>query len=209
MPEEEVSYYEIALTSRQVLVTFIVALACVALAFFAGVWVGQQGEGSATLADARAADAAEEAPALGFFTDSGDDAEEETAADEQVADTREPEPEPARRQEPEPEPETQPETRAETARPAATSRPVNTGAVAPSGSIVLQVLSSPNREIAEGLLTRLNDSDYTAYMQSFDTAGEVFYRVRVGPFADRSAAESAKLRIDEAFKVQTWITTAE
>ena len=43
MPEEEVSYYELALTSKQVLVTFIVALASVALAFFAGVWVGQQG----------------------------------------------------------------------------------------------------------------------------------------------------------------------
>ena len=200
MPEEEVSYYEIALTSRQVLVTFIVALACVALAFFAGVWVGQQDEDAATVAEATDAEPSDETPALGFFTDSNDDSATEDSGEQDAAAAPAAQ-ESASRPQPS-EPERGPG-------PARSSGAVQTGTVAPSGSIVLQVLSSPNRGIAEDLLTRLNGADYTAYMQSFDTAGEVFYRVRVGPFADRGAAESAKRRIDEAFKVQTWITTAE
>ena len=40
----EPSYYEIALTNRQVLVAFVLLLACVVIAFFTGVWVGRDGE---------------------------------------------------------------------------------------------------------------------------------------------------------------------
>lgn len=40
---DEPSYYEIALTSKQVLVGFVILLACVVVAFFAGVWVGTSG----------------------------------------------------------------------------------------------------------------------------------------------------------------------
>ena len=39
----EPSYYEIALTNRQVLVAFVILLVCVVGAFFAGVWVGRGG----------------------------------------------------------------------------------------------------------------------------------------------------------------------
>ena len=38
----EPSYYEIALTNRQVLVVFVVLLVCIVAAFFSGVWVGQK-----------------------------------------------------------------------------------------------------------------------------------------------------------------------
>ena len=37
----EPSYYEIALTNRQVLVAFVILLCCVLAAFFAGVWIGR------------------------------------------------------------------------------------------------------------------------------------------------------------------------
>ena len=37
----EPSYYEIALTNRQVVVAFVVLLACLLTAFFSGVWVGR------------------------------------------------------------------------------------------------------------------------------------------------------------------------
>jgi hypothetical protein len=40
--EREDSYYEISLTHRQVMWVFIVLLACVATAFFAGLWLGQE-----------------------------------------------------------------------------------------------------------------------------------------------------------------------
>jgi|CXWL01.1.fsa_nt_gi cell division septation protein DedD len=39
----EPSYYEIALTSRQVLIGFVILLTSVVVAFFAGVWVGKSG----------------------------------------------------------------------------------------------------------------------------------------------------------------------
>ncbi len=39
----EPSYYEIALTNRQVLVSFVILLSCVLAAFVSGVWVGREG----------------------------------------------------------------------------------------------------------------------------------------------------------------------
>ena len=42
-PHHEPSYYEIALTNRQVVVAFILLLACLLAAFFSGVWIGRGG----------------------------------------------------------------------------------------------------------------------------------------------------------------------
>jgi len=81
---KEPSYYEIALTNRQVLVAFVLVLGCVLAAFLSGVWVGRKGFESGRLE--RAADGAEAAgqePAelaqleeLRFFSD-----QREAAAD--------------------------------------------------------------------------------------------------------------------------------
>ncbi len=184
MSEDEVSYYEIALTSRQVLVSFIVGLSCVALAFFAGVWVGQQeSDGDTTQvaeAEVVAGEEPGEVPELDFFDDSSQpDAKGSTNA----------------------EPKSIPSDRARTG--------TTTGTVPPSGSIVLQVLSTPNQKTVEDFLGRLTDAGYTAYIQSFDNGGQLFFRLRLGPFADRAAAESAKKRVDASFNVQALITTAE
>lgn len=43
----EPSYYEIALTGRQVLVAFVILLVCLVAAFFSGVWVGRGGPAGA------------------------------------------------------------------------------------------------------------------------------------------------------------------
>ncbi|MGH9363397.1 MAG: hypothetical protein ACRD2T_15925, partial [Thermoanaerobaculia bacterium] len=40
-PHHEPSYYEIALTNRQVVVAFAILLVCLLIAFFSGVWVGR------------------------------------------------------------------------------------------------------------------------------------------------------------------------
>ena len=40
-PHHEPSYYEIALTNRQVVVAFVILLACLLAAFFSGVWIGR------------------------------------------------------------------------------------------------------------------------------------------------------------------------
>lgn len=42
-PHHEPSYYEIALTNRQVVVAFVVLLICLLSAFFSGVWIGRGG----------------------------------------------------------------------------------------------------------------------------------------------------------------------
>ncbi|HEV8579219.1 MAG TPA: SPOR domain-containing protein [Thermoanaerobaculia bacterium] len=39
----EPSYYEIALTNRQVVVAFVILLICLLSAFFSGVWIGREG----------------------------------------------------------------------------------------------------------------------------------------------------------------------
>jgi hypothetical protein len=42
-PHQEPSYYEIALTNRQVVVAFVILLVCLLSAFFSGVWIGRGG----------------------------------------------------------------------------------------------------------------------------------------------------------------------
>lgn len=62
MPERhEHSYYEIALTGTQMVVAFVLVLACLLAAFFAGVYVGRDGSLPAMIARADAG--AEEPPA--------------------------------------------------------------------------------------------------------------------------------------------------
>jgi len=43
----EPSYYEIALTNRQVIVAFVILLVCLLSAFFSGVWIGRESEARA------------------------------------------------------------------------------------------------------------------------------------------------------------------
>ena len=42
----EQSYYEIALTNRQVMAIFIVLLVCVLASFVSGLWIGRQAAGA-------------------------------------------------------------------------------------------------------------------------------------------------------------------
>lgn len=206
MPEKETTYYEIALSARQVLVTFIVALTCISLAFFAGLWVGQQDEGKASVADTATAREDEGAPALGFFTDSGDDGAADAEPIESGA---------AREgravEEPQPTEESDEPPAAEPRRsePSRDTGSVSQGQAAPSGSVILQVLASSNRATAENTLASLRDAGHNAYLQPIDRGDSTLYRVRVGPFADRAAAESAKRRVDDALNVEALITTAE
>ncbi|MEM7051232.1 MAG: SPOR domain-containing protein [Acidobacteriota bacterium] len=70
---QEPSYYEIALTNRQVVVAFVILLACLVAAFLSGIWVGRDEAPmvAATVADAEPvaeASAPQESPdRLSFF----------------------------------------------------------------------------------------------------------------------------------------------
>lgn len=62
----EPSYYEIALTNRQVLVAFVLLLVCMVVAFFSGVWIGRGGGARAQAATAAASAGANEPPVAEF-----------------------------------------------------------------------------------------------------------------------------------------------
>jgi DedD protein len=133
----EPSYYEIALTSRQVVVAFVILLACLLTAFFSGVWIGRESGVRAQEQLVRNAppdqgQAPREGQALEEFEFFGSGEEErpaepqprkpeparETTLLEDLGGDREapsrPEPEPPARRAPEPEP--QPEQRPAPAR---------------------------------------------------------------------------------------------
>ena len=76
----EPSYYEIALTNRQVVVAFIILLVCLLSAFFSGVWIGREGTAARTAEDQIVRDTPPEAPKegqnleeLAFFDDRNPD----------------------------------------------------------------------------------------------------------------------------------------
>jgi cell division septation protein DedD len=82
---EEPSYYEIALTNRQVLVAFTILLVCMLASFFAGLWIGRgDAQASASPPPVEVADT-ETAPAddlqeFKFFSEDG--SEETSGGDE-------------------------------------------------------------------------------------------------------------------------------
>ncbi len=85
----EPSYYEIALTNRQVMVAFVILLVCLLSAFFSGVWIGREGTARAQerLAGnlqrpAPASDEGRQLQELEFFDS---DSREETASPDQDA----------------------------------------------------------------------------------------------------------------------------
>ncbi len=231
---QEPSYYEIALTNRQVVGFFVVLLICVVGAFFSGVWLGQKrGADLPMLAEATVSTAVEqpqgELEELNFFTD---------------AET------PPQRVDPAPEPRRQlsslpvqtagrPDTTLledvgggdtalledvsgndtaapEVERPSASeavAEPPATPTPAPVAplveGLVVQVFASPNGAQAEKLLADLREAGYQAFLSTTRVDDQTMHRVRIGPFQSRSQAEAVKRRVDRAYKVSSFITTNE
>ena len=67
---EEPSYYEVALTRRQVTVAFVVLLVCMVASFLAGVWVARDGQPvPPSLAVATPGSGPAQLPEYRFFSD--------------------------------------------------------------------------------------------------------------------------------------------
>ena len=225
-PSREPTYYEIALTHRQVVMFFVLVLACLLAAFFLGVWVG---EGEDLTQEARLDEPAElTAPQPGeplpegavgersFFSDDlplepADDSPTpvegpaqdppprprvvpEEAAPEEV--TEQPAPEPRQAPPPQPQPRAVPD------------QPAPTRTTLPPGSegFVVQVFSSRDQAQAQKVLDRLLASEQDAFLLPQEVAGEVMYRVRIGPFRQRAQAEDVAERVRSEFGLDTWIT---
>ncbi len=82
-------------------------------------------------------------------------------------------------------------------------------APAPSGptTFVVQVLSTKEQGKAREVLSQLQDGGYPAVMTTVRQPNTVMYRVRVGPYRDRTGAERIAGELRQKFRVDTWITT--
>lgn len=76
----------------------------------------------------------------------------------------------------------------------------------PDGYFV-QVFSSQNEEQAREILANLEAAGYTAFLREAPVGTETTYRVRVGPFSSRVAADQSATDLRKEFKVSTWVTS--
>lgn len=230
----EPSYYEIALTSRQVLAAFVILLVCLVAAFLSGIWVGRGGAVPAaqeTVAEAATGEAAAEDDGLETLSFFGGE-EAETGSDavpaesgpttlRQDLESAAATPPPARRPPPAAsgpadQPAASPPQRAPAPSAAAPARPaappagdgqrqVREPAVAPGGFVV-QVFSSRDQEQAQKVVEQMITGGRDAYLSPVEVDGQVMYRVRLGPFEERAEAERMAAEVRRRYRLETWIT---
>lgn len=209
MSEREDSYYEISLTHRQVMWVFVVLLACVAAAFFAGLWLGREPGSEAPLVVRTEEEPTAETPGddlerLRFFSDdeeSGEPAVEspssETTLAEDLGAVEESEPAaPAKAEEPE---------RAEEPRRARVEEPAAAAPASREG-LVIQVFSSADRDQAQQLVDRLKKGGHPAFLSPEEVGGRTMFRVRIGPYDERQSAERVAENVRRSYRLDTWIT---
>jgi cell division septation protein DedD len=217
----EPSYYEIALTGRQVLAAFVILLVCLVAAFFSGVWVAREGgEPDAARPAAVEADAPEHRPdELSFFEEEpmarprplGEVAKEArpgTTLREDVGD-RGAAAETAREGAAQgPEPADPGASASGTEPPPARERATDAGASRSlaGGDVVIQVLVSSEEAKAREILDRLTKNGFRAFLSPVTDGGRTLYRVRVGPFERKSDAEAVAERLRSSLHLDTWIT---
>jgi cell division septation protein DedD len=219
------SYYELALTNRQVMVAFVVLLTCIFVAFFSGIWIGRQEDSQQVLeASQQTVEAAADALDLGtlqFFSDSGGESKREplkaqkagtTLAEDvgvqkarQDAATEPPAAAPPRQRQPEPAATVPAEPPAPATRVAETVAP--SSQAPPAGDLLfIQVFSSADAKQAQNLREKLLKADFAASISPVEVGGRTMHRVRIGPFGDRAEATSVADKVRREFKLDTWIT---
>ncbi len=94
-----------------------------------------------------------------------------------------------------PAPESKPA--AATAKPAAVEGSAQSVTTSPGGRFNVNLGIYADQGHADALVVKLKKEGFAAYSESADYQGKPAHRVRVGPYADRAAAESARLRIKQ------------
>jgi cell division septation protein DedD len=190
-------HYQISITGRQAAFFFLLLLVALALAFFFGMRTGaaaRKGPGAvATLATASDLPVPTLAPSespreakkpveetLGFTAD-------KRVALKEAAAAATPAPPPTAVPSPKPPAPT-------AAPPAALTAKEGSAKTAPKGPFWVQVLATKKAQAADELMKRLKDEGFTADVSA--VPGKVgWFRVRVGPFKDRSKAEATARKI--------------
>ena len=80
-----------------------------------------------------------------------------------------------------------------------TSKPVTNAPLIPNGALILQVAALTRQDDALSIASSLQKKHFAAYVQT--PQKDKFYRVQVGPFKDKKAADAAKKGLEsEGFK---------
>lgn len=227
----EPSYYEVALTNRQVLVSFVVLLGCILMAFVFGVWVGKEGSDPAAQELASEPMAPQEMAKLEEleFFHQPDDGESSPSAEpldkpdlsrlarqpdskstlaEDVGSAAATDPSPASPPPPASAPPP-PRQATQAAPPPAAAKPAPaSGPTAPSEGFIVQVFSSHDRVQAQKVLDQMQQGGYRAFVSPKHTGGQTMYRVRLGPYDQKPPAEAAASDVTRQYKLETWVTAA-
>ncbi len=87
---------------------------------------------------------------------------------------------------------------------ASSAAPVAASAAA--GEVVIQVFSTADKEQADKVRDGLVHAGFTAFLSPIAKGGQTMYRVRIGPFPSRTAAEPVAEKVRKERKLDTWIT---
>jgi cell division septation protein DedD len=89
---------------------------------------------------------------------------------------------------------------------AAGAQPAGAAAAAAAGEVVIQVFSTADKEQADKVRDGLVQAGFTAFLSPIAKGGQTMYRVRIGPFPSRTAAEPVAEKVRKERKLDTWIT---
>ncbi len=227
-PHEQ-SYYEIALSNRQVTAAFVVLLVCLLAAFFSGIWIGRTsaGPGPGERLETGPAEAEEAGDArpqeFRFFTEGKAPAPppplSTAVAEARAAETR---PETTLAQDlgavpkaagppagAEGEDELVEEPAPPPPPPPPPPEPVQKPAAEPPAEgegLFVQVFSSHDKAQADKVMARLVRAGFEAFLSPAQMEDRVMYRVRIGPFAERAAADRVATQVRAKTRLETWIT---
>ncbi|HUP25647.1 MAG TPA: SPOR domain-containing protein [Thermoanaerobaculia bacterium] len=73
-----------------------------------------------------------------------------------------------------------------------------------AGGVVIQVFSSADETQANALIARLRADGYRAFLSPVEVDGRTMFRVRVGPYESRSAADVDAAELKRRHRVDTW-----
>jgi cell division septation protein DedD len=223
-------FHEIQLSGKQLVFLFMATTVVSVVIFLLGVWVGRGvpvQQAAEPFADpALMASAPAPSPVPVPVADGGILADEPPAPPEEAAEelsfkrrlegegTREtldrtppaagrPAAPPARQaQQPQTHPQTRPASQ-EPAQRAAASAPA--AGQAQPGTWVVQVHALRDRGVANGIVKRLSDKGYPAFLVASGPPSGI-YRVQVGRFRDRTEAERVLERLSKEEQYKPWIT---
>ena len=207
-PDHESSYYEIALTNRQVLTIFVVLLTCLVAAFLSGVWIGKRdGAGGlleASLGEPPAEQATAQLTELNFFSD-GPTRESRGEVEKKAPPPPPPAAEESRPPIVEKPPPREPAPEQPVPKPPVPKQQAPTPAAA--AGRVIQVFSTGDAAQADKLVRRLGDGGYPAYLVEESLQGRPTYRVRVGPYQLEAKARKVADELRRDYRLETWITS--